>query len=41
MRNTSKFIICHSAKDVTYESEKFIERNADSMSGSLVNLLNV
>jgi len=34
-----RFIIKHSAKDVTYDAKNFIERNSDSMSGSLNTLL--
>lgn len=39
IRNSTKFTISHSAKDVIYDSKNFIERNADSMSGSLSKLL--
>ena len=39
LRNSTKFTISHSAKDVIYDSKNFIERNADSMSGSLSKLL--
>ena len=39
IRNSKKFIIHHSAKDVTYDATFFIERNADSISGSLVKCL--
>lgn len=35
IKNTTKFTIFHSAKDVTYDSRNFIERNADSISASL------
>ena len=35
----TKFTISHSAKPVTYDSENFIERNADAMSVSLNQLL--
>jgi len=38
-KNTIKFTICHSAKDVVYDSKNFIERNADMMSPSLNKLL--
>ena len=34
-----KFTICHSAKNVVYDSDHFIERNTDSMSGSMIKLL--
>ena len=36
---STKFLISHSAKDVTYDSKNFIERNSDSMSESLNKLL--
>jgi myosin heavy subunit len=39
IRNSTKFTVSHSAKDVIYDSKNFIERNADSMSGSLSKLL--
>lgn len=39
IRNSKKFIIHHSAKDVTYDASFFIERNADSISGSLVSCI--
>ena len=39
VRNSTKFTICHSAKDVIYDSKNFIDRNSDSMSGSLNKLL--
>ena len=35
VRNSTKFLLSHSAKDVTYDSKNFIDRNADSMSPSL------
>ena len=38
-KNTTKFTICHSAKDVIYDAKNFIERNADAMSPSLNKLL--
>jgi len=36
---STKFLISHSAKDVIYDSKNFIERNSDSMSDSLNQLL--
>ena len=35
IKNSTKFILHHSAKDVLYESKNFIDRNTDSMSPSL------
>jgi myosin heavy subunit len=35
IRNSTKFVLMHSAKDVIYDTKFFIERNADSMSESL------
>jgi myosin heavy subunit len=36
---STKFIIRHSAKDVIYDASNFIERNTDSISTSLVELI--
>lgn len=36
---STKFTICHSAKDVIYDCKAFIERNADAMSGALNKLM--
>ena len=36
---STKFTICHSAKDVTYDCKAFIERDADSMSKSLIKIM--
>ena len=38
-RNTTKFRIKHSAKDVIYDAKNFIDRNADSISGTLSKLI--
>ncbi len=39
-KGNSTFTISHSAKDVIYDSKRFYERNMDSISGSLVGVLN-
>lgn len=39
IRNSTKFKISHSAKDVVYDCANFIERNSDSMSTSLDELI--
>ena len=38
-RNTTKLRIKHSAKDVIYDAKNFIDRNADSISGTLSKLI--
>ena len=35
IKNSTKFTLSHSAKDVIYETRNFIDRNADCMSPSL------
>ena len=39
IRASNKFTIFHSAKNVVYDASTFIERNADSMSSSLSDLI--
>jgi myosin heavy subunit len=39
IRASNKFTIFHSAKNVVYDATNFIERNADSMSSSLSELI--